>query len=282
MYRGAIAIESSTVTPARVSALAARVTAVGAEFLDAPVVGSRPAAESGTLAYVVGGAVDIVERARPVLSAMGNAIHHVGPTPAGAIVKLMVNTLFGVQVAVLAELLELGRRARIDVTRTMEVMGALPVMSPAGKGALASMLVERFEPMFPIHLVAKDFDYAVALGEETKSALPVTRRVAEVFADAVDRGFTGGIYKTGAAMLRTYMVKTGYMVIADKLELIAGYQGADADTYAKTWTTALLGANWFINKHDLKLQTTFQHGKDVKGKPGVNQDDLFAQVQYVF
>lgn len=101
-------------------------------------------------------------------------------------------------------------------------------------------------------------------------------------ADAVDRGFTGGIYKSGDAVLRTYMVKTGYMVIADRLELVAGYQGADTDTYTKTWTTALFGANWFINKHDLKLQTTFQHGKDVKGKPGVNLDELFAQVQYVF
>ncbi len=101
-------------------------------------------------------------------------------------------------------------------------------------------------------------------------------------ADAVDRGFTGGIYQSGDAVLRTYMVKTGYMVITDRLELVAGYQGADADTYIKTWTTALLGANWYINKHDLKLQTTFQHGKDVKGKPGTSQDELFAQVQYVF
>jgi hypothetical protein len=101
-------------------------------------------------------------------------------------------------------------------------------------------------------------------------------------ADAVDRGFTGGIYQGGTAVLRTYMVKTGYMVIADRLELVAGYQGADADAYQKTWTTALLGANWFINKHDLKLQTTFQHGRDVKGVPGKNQDELFAQAQYVF
>ena len=101
-------------------------------------------------------------------------------------------------------------------------------------------------------------------------------------ADAVDRGFTHGIYKSGAAVLRTYMVKAGYMVIAGKLELVAGYQGADADTYAKTWTSTLIGANWFINKNDLKLQTTYQQSKDVKGAPGKNQDELFVQGQYLF
>jgi hypothetical protein len=101
-------------------------------------------------------------------------------------------------------------------------------------------------------------------------------------ANAVDRGFTHGIYKSGQAVLRTYMVKAGYMVIAGKLELVAGYQGTDADTYAKTWTGASVGANWFINKNDLKLQTTFQQSKDVKGVPGKNQNELFAQMQYVF
>jgi len=101
-------------------------------------------------------------------------------------------------------------------------------------------------------------------------------------AKAVDRGFSHGIYNDGEAKLHTYMAKAGYMVIAGKLELVAGYQGADADTYAKTWTSTLIGANWFINKNDLKLQTTYQQSKDVKGAPGKNQDELFVQGQYLF
>ena len=107
-----------------------------------------------------------------------------------------------------------------------------------------------------------------------------------VKADAVVNGFTGtntgNLYKNGRAELHSYMVKGGYMVIANKLELVAGYQGLDADTYQKIWTTALIGANWYFNKHDLKLQTTFQHGDDVKGSAGASQDELFAQVQFVF
>jgi 3-hydroxyisobutyrate dehydrogenase len=188
---GAIAVESSTVTPARVAALAARVAATGAGFLDAPVVGSRPAAEAGTLTYLVGGPPDLVERARPVLAVMGSALHHVGPTPAGAIVKLMSNTLFGIQVAALAEILALGRRTTLDVARAAEVMGALPVMSPAARGALASMIAGQFEPMFPIDLVAKDLGYALALGGATKSALPLTQRTQERFAAAITQGLGG-------------------------------------------------------------------------------------------
>lgn len=105
-------------------------------------------------------------------------------------------------------------------------------------------------------------------------------------ADAVDNGFTGSnsgnLYENGRAELRSYMVKGGYMMIANKLELVAGYQGLDADTYQNTWTTALIGANWYFNKHDLKLQTTFQHSDDVKGSAGTRQDEVFAQMQYVF
>ena len=203
---GAIAVEHSTVSPHRVAELARRVDGKGASFLDAPVVGSRPAAESGALAFLVGGSAEAVERARPVLAAMGSAIHHVGPTPAGAIAKLVANTLFGVQVATLAELISTARRAGVDVPRTFDAVGALPVASPALKGALASMLAERFDPMFPIALVAKDFDYAVALaGDTPERAMPLARAAQAVFHDARRRGL-GDLNITG--VLEAYADRT--------------------------------------------------------------------------
>jgi 3-hydroxyisobutyrate dehydrogenase len=104
---GAIAIESSTLTPGWVRELGAEVQQAGARFLDAPVVGSRPQADAGQLIHLVGGDADIFDRAKGVLSALGGAAHHVGPVGAGARLKLAVNALFGVQVAALAELLAL-------------------------------------------------------------------------------------------------------------------------------------------------------------------------------
>jgi 3-hydroxyisobutyrate dehydrogenase len=185
---GAIAIESSTLTPVWVRTLGTRVRAAGAEWLDAPVMGSRPQAEAGALVHLVGGSTEVVERARPVLEAIGSAVLHVGPTSAGAMTKLIANALFGVQVAVLAELLGLASKAGLDGAAVVEALGQLPVTSPAAKAAATGMLADRFEPMFPTNLVAKDFRYALATAEPNRSALPIVRAASILFEDALTRG----------------------------------------------------------------------------------------------
>jgi 3-hydroxyisobutyrate dehydrogenase len=130
----------------------------------------------------------VVERARPVLEAIGSAVLHVGPTSAGAMTKLIANALFGVQVAVLAELLGLASKAGLDGAAVVEALGQLPVTSPAAKAAATGMLADRFEPMFPTNLVAKDFRYALATAEPDRSALPIVRAASILFEDALTRG----------------------------------------------------------------------------------------------
>ena len=127
---------------------------------------------------------------------MGGAVHHTGGPGSGAVVKLMINTLFATQVAVLAELLALVRQAGVDPGRAMQVLGQTPVASPAACGAGAAMLARAFAPAFPIDLVVKDLALARAAGKE----MPVTARVAEVFATAAELGF-GGDNITGVAQL---------------------------------------------------------------------------------
>ncbi len=77
-----------------------------------------------------------------------------------------------------------------------------------------------------------------------------------------------------------YQSGTQYLKFGGRVQV--QYQENDldpgTDTYKKAWTTAFVGANWFFNKHDLKLQTTFARSKDVKGAPGKDQDELFAQL----
>ena len=181
---GAIAIESSTLTPGWVSELAAHVQSCGATFLDAPVVGSRPQADGGQLIHLVGGDRLVLDRARGILSALGAAIHHAGPVGAGATLKLAVNTLFGSQVAVLAEMLALLRRSGCDPGAMVEILGTLPVISPAAKGALSLMLANTDASLFPIDLVEKDFVYTLGEADITSLALPVTAAVHERFAKA--------------------------------------------------------------------------------------------------
>jgi 3-hydroxyisobutyrate dehydrogenase len=185
---GAIAIESSTLSPRWVSELAARVLRTGAAFLDAPVVGSRPQADAGQLIHLVGGDEKVFDRARNVLSALGGAAHHVGPVGSGATLKLVVNALFGTQVAALAELLALLRRSGGDPAALGEVLSSLPVTSAAAKGALALMLKRLDSPLFPIDLVEKDFAYTLAHAETTSTELPLTRAAHAQFAKAKAEG----------------------------------------------------------------------------------------------
>lgn len=183
-----IAIESSTLTPGWVHELAGVVAARGAAFLDAPVVGSRPQAEAAALIYLVGGPLDALERARGILAAMGSAIHHVGPVGAGTVMKLAVNGLFGIQVAALAEMLGMVERAGLDRARVVELLGSMPVTSPALKGIGGLMAARAFAPMFPIDLVEKDFGYIVATAQRLGAATPTAAAVRAVYAQAQQQG----------------------------------------------------------------------------------------------
>jgi 3-hydroxyisobutyrate dehydrogenase len=186
LHTGAIAIESSTLTPGWAKELATLVHKTGAGFLDAPVVGSRPQADAGQLIYLVGGDANIFDRARSILSALGGATHHVGPVGAGTTLKLAVNALFGIQVAAVAELLALLRNSDGHLAAMTEVLASLPVTSPAAKGALSLMQAKLDAPLFPIDLVEKDFAYA--LGQSSAAALPMTAAGRELFAKAKAEG----------------------------------------------------------------------------------------------
>lgn len=187
MAEGAIAIESSTLSVGWTRELAGRCAHAGIAFLDAPVAGSRPQAEAKALIHLVGGEPEIVERARPVLAAIGAALVHAGPAGSGAVMKLAVNMLFGVQVACVAELLALMRRNGLAPDEAFARLAATPVCSPAAKAAGEAMLGGNFAPQFPVELVEKDFGYAVeALGGG--DAAPVAAAVRKVFIRAMEEG----------------------------------------------------------------------------------------------
>lgn len=186
---GAIGIDSSTLSVAGVRALGQAFEAAVRAFLDAPVSGSRPQADAGQLIYYVGGRPEVLARAEPVLRAMGVAVHHAGAVGDGAALKLAVNALFGIQVAALAETLGVLAQRGIDLTQAVAILGETPVLSPAAKGAAASMLSGAFAPQFPVDLVEKDFGYALATGGPAAPDAPLTQAARAVFARAIQQGF---------------------------------------------------------------------------------------------
>lgn len=139
MNAGAVAVECSTLTPDWIAALAQQANWRGIALVDAPLVGSRPQAEARQLVFLAGGAAEAVERARPVLLAAGAALHHAGGPGDGMRLKLAVNALFAIQVAALAELLSGLAAAGMPAPHVLEILGHLPVLSAAGKGAAMLM-----------------------------------------------------------------------------------------------------------------------------------------------
>jgi 3-hydroxyisobutyrate dehydrogenase len=184
----AIAIESSTLSPQWVRELAQAAQQQGVAFLDAPVMGSRPQAEAAQLIFLAGGQAEVLQRAEAVLKSMGGAVHHAGAVGSGAVLKLMANALFGIQVAAMAEVLGMAARAGMDARRALEILGSTPVASPAAKLAGQGMLSRQFAPMFPIELVEKDFHYALDTAGAAQSKLPLTQSTHSLLKQALAQG----------------------------------------------------------------------------------------------
>lgn len=168
--------------------------------MDAPVAGSRPQAEAAQLIYFVGCDTVAFEQAKPLLLTMGGAVHHVGPSGSGTTVKLMVNALFGIQLATMGELIGFVRRLGFDASKAIEVLTSTPVCSPAAKVASEAMLNSNFLPMFPIDLVVKDLAYAVQTAVSVEADVPMVKSARKVFAKAVEEGY-GEDNITGVAQL---------------------------------------------------------------------------------
>jgi hypothetical protein len=100
-------------------------------------------------------------------------------------------------------------------------------------------------------------------------------------ADTVESGFTGGLYQNGTTTLTNAAIEGGYM-FNSTIEIVAGYQTQDADGYATAWNRTSVGANWFINKHDTKVQLTYRMGENLNGVENADEDEVFLQTQFVF
>ena len=111
---GSVLIESSTLSVGWVRELAAAAAERQCEFLDAPVTGTKPHAESGQLLFLVGGSAQVLETARPVFSVLGRDTIHLGPTGSGALMKLINNFLAAVHTVSFAEALALIKTASFD------------------------------------------------------------------------------------------------------------------------------------------------------------------------
>lgn len=158
---GALAVECSTLTVGWIAELAAAAAARGAELVDAPVTGSKPAAAAGELNFLVGATPAALARVKPALAAMGRQTIHLGPVGSGALMKLINNFVSAVQVTAFAEAVAFIERSPLDRAQAVQVLAEGAPGSPIVKTMATRMLPPDFTPNFYLRLMAKDLGYAV-------------------------------------------------------------------------------------------------------------------------
>jgi 3-hydroxyisobutyrate dehydrogenase-like beta-hydroxyacid dehydrogenase len=186
---GTLFIDCSTIGPLAARTLGASLAERDMELLDAPVTGSSPRAEDGTLTIMVGGTRAGFERAQPVLQAMGKLVVYAGELGQGQVVKVINNAVAATNAAVLGEALLVATRAGADLDALVEVMGA-------GSGGSA-MLTLKAEPMrrhdyttlFKLEHMLKDVRLCLEEGQAVGAPFSFAALTREILTAANGRGY---------------------------------------------------------------------------------------------
>jgi len=172
LRRGSLYIDSSTVGPELARRAAAACAERGVDYLDAPVTGGTWGAEKGELVFMVGGAAEVFERAKPVLEAVGKRFFLLGPNGAGQTVKLAMNMILALEVEALAEALALVTKAGVPGERLVEVMQSSMARAAVLDVKAPLILKNDYPPSFPLRLMHKDMRLALELARNQGVPLP--------------------------------------------------------------------------------------------------------------
>jgi 3-hydroxyisobutyrate dehydrogenase-like beta-hydroxyacid dehydrogenase len=185
---GKIWVDMSTVSPRVSRGLAVRVDAVGAAMLDAPVSGSVPQVQSGTLTIMVGGDERAYKQVEPILRELGSPTH-VGDNGQGLALKLAVNISLAVQMLAFSEGLLLAARAGIEPALAAGIMTQSPIGSPMLKARAPLVLDLPKEAWFDVSLMQKDLRLALDSAHDLKIPLPSTAVADELLSTAREHGY---------------------------------------------------------------------------------------------
>ena len=188
LSKGMIVADSSTILPTASTEFAARIKKLGADFVDAPVTGSKLGAESAQLVFIVGGEAATIEKLKPLLSAMGKQTIHIGENGMGESAKIGMNLMIALIYEGFAEALTLTKKLGVDPAKFLELVGASMVRS--GVTDMKGPYIQKrdFAPHFPMRLMHKDIKLMLEAGENTGTHLPGLKQVEKIYAQAAEDG----------------------------------------------------------------------------------------------
>jgi 3-hydroxyisobutyrate dehydrogenase len=196
MGRGRLCVDMSTIDPAVSRRVAAALAERGVRFIDAPVSGGVPRATDGTLAIMVGGEKKDVEEARPVLSAMGANVIHVGAVGSGEVAKLCNNLIAGVAAVAVSEAFRIAEGFGVDARVLTDVISkssgntwVMEHMHPVAGIVPRSASTNDYAPGFMTDLMAKDLGLAVNAARELRVPVVVAAAAQQALRLASSHGF---------------------------------------------------------------------------------------------
>jgi 3-hydroxyisobutyrate dehydrogenase-like beta-hydroxyacid dehydrogenase len=189
LERGKVYVDMSTISPKTSREVAEQVRSVGAEMLDAPVSGSIPQVETGTLAIMVGGERDAFAAVEPLLRELGQTVTHVGANGQGLLLKLAINISLAVQTLAFSEGLVLAERGGIDPRLAAEVMSTSSIGSPMLKARVPLLLDLPEQAWFDITMMHKDIRLALGTAEELGMPLPSAAIADQMLTRADELGY---------------------------------------------------------------------------------------------
>ena len=185
---GTLFVDCSTIGPAATLAIGAALGERGLALMDAPVTGSSPKAQDGTLTIMVGGSGEDFDRVRPLLEIMGELIVHAGPLGHGQMLKLINNAVAASNAVVLGQALIVGARAGLELDALVEVMGA----GAGGSAMLAlkagPMRAHDYTTLFKLEHMLKDVRLCLDEGQALGVPFPSAANAREVLTAAMGLG----------------------------------------------------------------------------------------------
>ncbi|MBI5084550.1 MAG: NAD(P)-dependent oxidoreductase [Acidobacteria bacterium] len=185
---GSVVADCSTVAPSYARRAAESLSAKGAHFLDAPVTGSKPGAEGGTLTFMVGGDEAIYEKVKPLMELMGKRFYYCGGTGLGLHAKLTQNLILSNLLQAFNEGLVLATKAGVDAELMLDILENSAAKSGIVSFKAPYVFRRDFSTNFSVRWMHKDIGLMLDTGNEMGVPLPLTALTQQVFRAAMAQG----------------------------------------------------------------------------------------------
>jgi 2-hydroxy-3-oxopropionate reductase len=189
LKKGTLVIDMSSISPIATKDFAAKINALGCDYLDAPVSGGEVGAKQATLTIMVGGPEAAFDRAKPLFDVMGKNITHVGDAPgAGQVCKVANQIIVALNIQAVAEALVFASRAGADPAKVRQALMGGFASSRILEVHAERMLNGTFNPGFRIRLHQKDLNLALSAARELGLSLPNTAMAQQMFSSCAAHG----------------------------------------------------------------------------------------------